>query len=161
MWRSGTFSLKRLVISTLGELCLDLMSMTWSLLYHLPFYYFDVSQLADGTDESVYSLLRDNMVCGKSVSASVHHIFYFCFASLCFHFDFLSQALHPKNKLLALHFFNHIPTYAKDAATVEYHWNKTEAIPTLISLSPHITIQANFEQLKIEKPALKSENTIS
>ena len=64
-----------------------------------PFFDFVVTRPADGTDESVYSLLRDYMVCGKSVSTSVHHIFYFCFASLCFHFDFLLQALHPKNKL--------------------------------------------------------------
>ena len=52
-----------------------------------PFFDFDVTRPADGTDESVYSLLRDYTVRGKSVSASVHCIFYFCFASLCFHFD--------------------------------------------------------------------------
>ena len=120
-----------------------------------PFFDFDVTRPADGTDESVYSLLRDYMVRGESVSASVHCIFYFCFASLCFHFDFLLQALHPKNKLQALHFFNHIPTYAKDAATVKYPWNKTEATPTLTGLSPHITNWENFEHLKIEMMASK------
>jgi hypothetical protein len=63
----------------------------------------------DRTSARVYSLLRDYMVCGKSVPASVHRIFYFCFASLCFHFDFLKQVLHKKNKLQASHFFTHIP----------------------------------------------------
>jgi hypothetical protein len=43
----------------------------------------------NGTSARVYSLLRDYMVCGKSVPESVHHIIYFCFALLCFHFDFL------------------------------------------------------------------------
>ena len=43
----------------------------------------------NGTSARVYSLLRDYMVCGKSVPASVHRTFYFCFALLCFHFDFL------------------------------------------------------------------------
>jgi hypothetical protein len=43
----------------------------------------------DGTSARVYSLLRDYMVLGQSVPASVHSIYYFSFTSLCFHFDFL------------------------------------------------------------------------
>jgi hypothetical protein len=47
-----------------------------------PFFDFDGTNLDDGTSPIVYSLLRDYMVCGQSVSASVHCIFYFCLASL-------------------------------------------------------------------------------
>jgi hypothetical protein len=90
------------------------------------------------------------MVCGDHVSASVHCIFYFCFASLCYHFDYLVQVLHPKNKLQALHFFNNIPNYAKDTATVKYSWSKTAVTPTFTGLPPHITILAKVEQLKLE-----------
>jgi hypothetical protein len=85
--------------------------------------------------------------------------FYFCFASLCHHFDYLAKVLHPKNKLQALHFFNNIPNYARDAATVKYPWSKTAATPTFTGLSPHITILANFEQLKLEMKATR--DTIS
>jgi hypothetical protein len=63
--------------------------------------------------------------------------------------------LHPKNKLQALHFFNNIPNYARDAATVKYPWSKTAAIPTFTGLPPHITILANFEQLKLEMNATR------
>jgi hypothetical protein len=74
-----------------------------------PFFEFDDDIAADdGGSAKVYSLLKDYMVHGKSVSASVHCIFYFCFAPLCFHFDFLKQVLHTKNKLQASHFFTHI-----------------------------------------------------
>jgi hypothetical protein len=100
--------------------------------------------------DSVYPLLKEYMACGDHVPASVNCIFYFCFASLCYHFDYLAKVLHPKNKLEALHFFNNIPNYARDAATVKYPWNKTAATPTFTGLSPHITILANFEQLKLE-----------
>jgi hypothetical protein len=78
------------------------------------------------------------MVHGDHVSASVHCIFFFCFASLCFNFDYLVHVLHPKNKLQASHFFKNIANYAKDTATVKYPWNKTAATPTLtIRSQPH------------------------
>jgi hypothetical protein len=121
-----------------------------------PYFDFDDDRPAeDGTDERVFSLLRDYMVGGDYVCASVHRIFYFCFASLSYHFDFLSQVLHPKNKLRASHFFNHIPLWVKNAATVKYPWTKTEATPTLTGLPPHITILANFEKLRVEMEASK------
>jgi hypothetical protein len=84
-----------------------------------PFFDFDDTGPDDGTSPNVYSLLRDYMVCGQSVSASVHCIFFFCFASLCFHFDILTQVLHKKNKLQASHVFQHIPSNIKAAAIVK------------------------------------------
>jgi hypothetical protein len=54
-----------------------------------------------------------------------------------------------------LHFFNHIPSWTKDAATVKYYWTKIEATPTLTGLPPHITIWANFEMLRVELETFK------
>jgi hypothetical protein len=82
--------------------------------------------------------------------------FLLCFASLCFHFDFLKQVLHKKNKLQASHFFTHIPIEIKAKATVKYPWNWMEATPTHTDLPPHITILANFEQLMIEMEFTKN-----
>jgi hypothetical protein len=68
------------------------------LLCRLPF--FDFEEGGERAD-SVYPLLKEYMVCGDHVPASVHRIFYFCFVSLCYHFDYLVKVLHPKNKLQA------------------------------------------------------------
>ncbi len=91
-----------------------------------PFFEFDDTRQeggrADGTSQ-VYYLLKDYMVHRDTVPASVHHIFYFCFASICFRLDFLKEVLHEKNKLRASHFFTHIPVEMKAAATVKYRWN--------------------------------------
>ncbi len=116
--------------------------------------FFDFKE-GDERADSVYPLLKEYMVCGDHVPASVHHIFYFCFASLCYHFDYLAKVLHPKNNLQALHFFNNIPNYTRDAATVKYPWSKTAVIPTFTGLPSHITILANFEQLKLEMKATR------
>ena len=95
------------------------------------------------------------MVHGDTVPASVHQIFYFCFASICFHFDFLKEVLHEKNKLCASHFFTHIPVEMKAAATVKYLWNWTETMPTFTGLPPHITILANFQTLMVKMESTK------
>jgi hypothetical protein len=76
---------------------LDVNSVKFAVL--LPFFDFDDTRLGNGTSLIVYSLLREYMVSGQSVSASAHRIFNSCFASLCFQFAFLTQALHTQNKL--------------------------------------------------------------
>ncbi len=90
-----------------------------------------------------------------TIPASVHCIFYFRFDLLCYHFDYLEKVLHPKNNLQASHFFNNIPNYARDAATVKYPWSKTAATPTFTGLPPHITILAYFKQLQLEMKATR------
>ena len=110
----------------------------------------------DGTWKKIHTLLRDYMVRGEFVSASVHRIFYFCFASLCFHADFLKRVLHDRNKLRASHFFTHIPINIQAAATVKYPWTLTAATPTLTGLPPHITILANFERMIAEMETTKN-----
>jgi hypothetical protein len=122
-----------------------------------PFFEFDDTRQEGGDVRTsrVYSLLKDYMVQGDTVPASVHHIFYFCFASICFHFDFLKQVLHEKNKLRASHFFTHIPVEVKAAATVRYPWDRTEMTPTLTGIPPHITILANFRTLMVEMESTK------
>jgi hypothetical protein len=110
----------------------------------------------DGTWKKIYTLLRDYMVRGEFVSASVHRIFYFCFASLCFHADFLKRVLHDRSKLRASHFFTHIPLDIQSAATVKYPWTSTQATPTLTGLPPHITILANFERMIAEMETTKN-----
>jgi len=58
-----------------------------------PYFDFD-ADAANGTKDRAFSLLRDYMIGGDHVCASVHCIFYFCFAPLTYHFDFLSRVLH-------------------------------------------------------------------
>ena len=156
--KSDISNMKWPEINTLGEWYVALMLTLWILLYHLLFFEFDDTRQEGGRDDGtsqVYSLLKDYMVHGDTVPASVHHIFYFCFASICFHSDFLKEVLHEKNKLRASHFFTHIPVEMKAAATVKYPWNQTETTPTFTGLPPHITILANFQTLMVEMESTK------
>jgi len=76
-------------------------------------------------------------------------LLYFCFASLCYHFDFLVKVLHKQNKLQASPFFTHIPNYSGEAATVRFPWNKTDSTPLFTGLPPHVSTLAQIESLKV------------
>ena len=87
----------------------------------------------------------------------MHRVFYFCFASLCYHRDFLERNLHTSSKLQASPFYNTIPNFVKDAAAIKLPWTKTEATPEFTGLPPHVVILATCEELKLELRRAKEE----
>lgn len=91
------------------------------------------------------------------MTADMHRVFYFCYASLTYHRDFLAGILHQSNKLQASPFYNAIPNFVKDAAAVKLPWTKTEATPVFTGLPPHVVILATCEELKLELRRAKEE----
>jgi hypothetical protein len=114
--------------------------------------YFESSP-DDDVKENVLGMLREFTVGGNSIAGEVCHLLFFCFALICFHFDYLGRVLPKQNKLQASPFFTNILNYAKDAATVSFSWNKTALAPPFTGLPPHVSILA---QLKGIKGALES-----
>ena len=51
--------------------------------------------------DKILTLLKDFMVGGHGIQAEIFQMLYFCFASLCYHFDFLVKHLPKRNKLQA------------------------------------------------------------
>jgi hypothetical protein len=117
-----------------------------------PFFDADSTTL-----EKIHILLKDYAVRGDLVTSHMHRVFYFCFASLCYHRDFVAANLHQRSKLQASPFFNAMPNYVKDAAAVKYPWTSTETTPTFTGLPPHVVILATCEELKFELAKAKGE----
>ncbi len=70
--------------------------------------YFEL--LSDNNDkEEILALLKDFTVGGHGINGEIFQLLCFCFALLCYHFDFLVQVLPKRNKLLASPFFTYIP----------------------------------------------------
>jgi hypothetical protein len=111
----------------------------------------------DDVKEKVLGLLREFVVWGNSIAGEVCHLLYFCFASICFHFDYLVRVLPKQNKLQASPFFTNIPNYAKDVATVSFPWNKMALRPPFASLPPHVSILAQLEGIKVALESSKNE----
>ena len=99
--------------------------------------------------ENIFTLIKDFTVGGHGIRGEIFQMLYFCFASLCYHFDFLVQVLPQRNKLQASPFFTHIPNYAREAATVRMPWNKTANTPVFTGLPPHVSILTQLEALKV------------
>jgi hypothetical protein len=116
--------------------------------------FFDFKERDERAD-SVYPLLKDYMVCNDHVPASVHCIFYFCFTSLCYHFDYLAKSCTSRTNYG--HCISSIifPTMPEMQLLSSILGAKKTATPTFTGLSPHITILANFEQLKLEMNATR------
>jgi len=111
--------------------------------------YFECCENEDDVREKILTLLKEFTVGGHGIRGEIFQLLYFCFASLCYHFDFLVEVLPKQNKLQASPFFTHIPNYAREAATVRFPWNKTASTPLFTGLPPHVSILAQIESLKV------------
>jgi hypothetical protein len=109
--------------------------------------FFDVG---DETRVQLEALIKSYLVGGKHLPAGVYQIFYYSFASLCYHYDFLVSTLHQKNKLQLSPFFSAMPEYAKNSAVVKFPWEKTASTPNFTGIPPHVTLMAQVEQMKLE-----------
>ena len=59
--------------------------------------------------ENILTLIKDFTVGGHGIRGEIFQMLYFCFASLCYHFDFLVQVLPQRNKLQASPFLLTFP----------------------------------------------------
>ncbi len=113
--------------------------------------YFECGDNEDDVREEILTLRKEFKVGGHGIRGEIFQLLYFCFASLCYHFDFLVEVLPKRNKLQASPFFTHIPNYAREAATIRFPWNKTASTPSFTGLPPHVSILAQIESLKVGK----------
>ncbi len=111
--------------------------------------YFECGDNEGGIWEKIFTLLKEFTVGGHGIRGEIFQLLYFCFASLCYHFNFLVEVLPKRNKLQELPFFMHVPNYVREAATVRYPWNKTASTPLFTGLPPHVSILDQIELLKV------------
>ena len=80
------------------------------------------------------------------------------FILLLYQFIDLDKSLQPlfpkRSKLQALPFFTHIPSYARESATVRMPWNKTANMPGFTGMPPHVSILAQLEEVKVRLNSL-------
>ncbi len=92
-----------------------------------PYFDFDCRDDKALTVKELDAMIMSFIPRGSNLNSRIFCIFRFCFASLCFHSDFLKQTLHKKNKLHGSPFFTRIPRAVQDLALVRFPWNATES----------------------------------
>jgi hypothetical protein len=73
--------------------------------------YFECGDNEGDIWEKIFTLLKEFTVGGHGIQGEIFQLLYFCFVSLCYHFNFLVEVFPKQNKLQALPFFTHIPNY--------------------------------------------------
>jgi hypothetical protein len=121
-----------------------------------PYFESDITDDVS-VSENINNLLKAFTVGGGNLSGEIFQVLYFCFASLCYHFDYLVGITPRRSKLQASPFFTNIPNYAREAAVVKFPWTKTASTPSFTGLPPHVCILAQLEELKAEIAKSKDE----
>ena len=81
-------------------------------------------------------MVRFQILSGRDMNSRAFLIIRYCFAAVCFHFDFLSKKLHAKDRLRSSPFFTCTPKEIREIAVTRYPWNKTSETPVITGLPP-------------------------
>jgi hypothetical protein len=117
--------------------------------------YFE-SGIADDVSENINNLLKAFTVGGGNLSGEIFQVLYFCFASLCYHFDYLVGITPRRSKLQASPFFTNIPNYAREAAVDKFHGPRLHRHPP--SPACHLTF-VFLHNWKSSRQRLRSRRT--
>ena len=86
---------------------------------------------------------------GYDIAPETESLATMCFASICYHFQFLNKHLSPLCPLRASKFFLNIPDLFLKCATVCFPWSKSKFTPRITGIPPHVCLMAEMEELHI------------
>lgn len=115
--------------------------------------YFDFSSLRSESEKIqtktfVKQWLQARLVNVDNISPNTFHLAMQCFASICYHHEFLSKKLHPTSSFHSCSMFKDIPLEIKKLVRIAYPWDKTEDTPRFTGIPPHVTLLAQMEEMK-------------
>ena len=124
--------------------------------------YFDLSTL-QGIERvekyrEIWVFLQQRIMHYGAMRPQTLHVMIMCFATLCYHFDFLKIHLHPESFLHAAPLFRDIPTEIKKYAVAKYSWDATKDTSVFTGIPPHVLHQAEMEGLRNEIVTLRLIN---
>lgn len=114
--------------------------------------YFDFSDLntneKKNSKEKIDNFLASRLPNFINIPPRSLHLAKYCFASICYHYDFLKENLHEKCILRSSSIFRDIPIQISSLARVSYSWNKTPDTPKFTGIPPHVIHMVQIEELK-------------
>ena len=122
--------------------------------------YFDFTGISEAIErvrlrKRMKEWLHSRILEEGNLSASSQHIVWSLFASICYHYDYLTSNLHEECSFRASPFFKDIPEEFINVAKVAFPWDSTVDTPKLTGVPPHVLLMAEIEELKIKFTALQ------
>ena len=124
--------------------------------------FFDFGKLKKGRERAqvrskIGKWLLDRIPNSKNVASHTLHVAYICFASVCYHYEFLMDTLHKDSVFRNVSIFRDIPEAWRDLTTIWYPWDARSGFePKLTGIPTHVCIFAELEKLKKEIITLKA-----
>ena len=107
--------------------------------------------------ENMTKVIEQNLARKEQVTNTLWELLPHLFASLCYHYRYLDENLHSRNRLRASPIFveTGVSTTLRTFAVVKYPWEKTRYTPYPTGIPPHVIILSQFEEMKV---SLKSQS---
>ena len=119
--------------------------------------YFDYSDLEEdertNRETMITAWLRDRLP--RDISESGFDLAFNCFATICYHYQYLNENLDKKCILRNSAAFKDVPKEFVDVAKIAYPWDKTEYTPKSSGVPPHVTQLADIKELKLKMETLQ------
>jgi hypothetical protein len=122
--------------------------------------YFDFSAITSELEKIqkkrvVKQWLQERLINVDNISPKTFDLAMQCFASICYHYEFITNKAHPNSAFHSCSIFKDIPVEIKNLVRVAFPWNKTEDTPTFTGIPPHVTLLAQMEEMKRHIDALE------
>ena len=126
-----------------------------------PYFEFGVDDGGGHEDASVEGEIRcaiqSLFLGGTRLFPQMYKIVLNCYASICYHFEFLSETLHARNRIRQAPLFQQCKDTWIDIAVVKYPWDATVETPKLTGIPPHVVLLAELKNLSRQMSKFKDD----
>ncbi|KAL7538978.1 hypothetical protein ACHAWF_006258 [Thalassiosira exigua] len=123
--------------------------------------YFDYSELDTIEKDRMKSRINDHLSSrlpgSSNFPPNAWRLAKYCFASICYSYEYLSEMLHNACPLRNAAVFRDIPEDIVKLAQVRYSWDSTEDTPKLTGIPPHVVQLAKLEGLERKLATVKDD----
>ena len=88
--------------------------------------------------------IKSLFLCGARLNPQMYKIVTPCYASVCYHFEFLGEHLHKRSRLRKSPLFQQCKDTWIQIAVVKYPWDATEEAPKFMVIPPHVALLAKL-----------------
>jgi len=126
-----------------------------------PYFQFGVDGGGDHEDASVEEEIKNAIkilfLGGTRLNPQMYKILIQCYASICYHFEFLGEHLPERSRLRQSPLFQQCKATWIQIAVVKYPWDATDETPKLTGIPPHVALLAKLENLSRQMAKFKEE----
>ena len=123
--------------------------------------YFDFSECSNELEKierkkEINAYLRTTLPNVRKIKSQTWNVVLSCFATLCYHYNYLGRNLHKACILRASPVFYNINEKLLKMVRIAYPWASTIDTPTFTGIPPHVTLMSEFQKVSHELNTLRA-----